>query len=218
MNVGVAPSPTTTSQVRLAVLASAPRKNFRPTESEWDPLARAAAGGDEQAKHDLLTQLAPKIERFCLSRIGGRDVSYLSAADITQEVCIALLHALPAYEDRGGSFLYLVRAIATNKIADAFRQASRDRSVPVAELPEITATENEPELQALRSDLAVRLHRLMSTLPHVHQDILALRVAMGLSSKETAKALGMSAVNVRVTQHRAIGRLRALIDYEPAMG
>ena len=82
------------------------------------------------------------------------------------------------------------------------------------ELPDQRATADEPETHALHLDLGARLGRLLATLPRVQQEILALRIAVGLSATETAEALGISPGNVRVTQHRALGRLRAMIQDE----
>jgi RNA polymerase sigma-70 factor (ECF subfamily) len=91
---------------------------------------------------------------------------------------------------------------------------SRDRSEPVPELPERLLADNEPETHALHLDLGARLSRLLSTLPRVQQEILALRIAVGLSAAETAEALGISAGNVRVTQHRALARLRTMVNHD----
>ncbi len=41
-----------------------------------------------------------------------------------------------------------------------------------------------------------------------------MRVAVGMSTEETAAALGMSTGAVRVTQHRGIARLRVLLTAE----
>jgi RNA polymerase sigma-70 factor (ECF subfamily) len=51
----------------------------------------------------------------------------------------------------------------------------------------------------------------MQRLPEAQREILTLRVAAGLSTEETASALGMSAGAVRVAQHRALGRLRTMM-------
>jgi RNA polymerase sigma-70 factor (ECF subfamily) len=48
----------------------------------------------------------------------------------------------------------------------------------------------------------------------VQQEILTLRIAVGFSATETAEALGISPGNVRVTQHRALTRLRGMIRDE----
>jgi len=188
-----------------------PRPSGRLTKEELDPAVREAATGDRAAIDRLIALITPVAVRYCRARLGGRDLSYLSADDVAQEVCLAVLHALPNYQDRGGSFLYLVHAIASNKVADAYRLVSRDRSDPVAELPERPLADNGPEKHALDVDLGARLNRLVSTLPPLQQEIVTLRIAVGLSAGETAEALGISPGNVRVTQHRALAKLRALI-------
>ncbi|WP_208406052.1 RNA polymerase sigma factor ShbA [Amycolatopsis granulosa] len=191
-----------------------PRASQRLTKEELDPAVREAATGDHGAVARLIEMITPVAVRYCRARLGGRDLSYLSADDVAQEVCLAVLHALPQYQDRGGSFLYLVHAIASNKVADAYRLVSRDRSDPVAELPESPLADNEPEKHALDVDLGDRMTKLLATLPQLQQEIVTLRIAVGLSANETAEALGISAGNVRVTQHRALGKLRALITRE----
>lgn len=186
----------------------------RLTKEELDPAVKEAATGDPAAIARLISMITPVAVRYCRARLGGRDLSYLSADDVAQEVCLAVLHALPNYQDRGGSFLYLVHAIASNKVADAYRLVSRDRSDPVAELPERPLTDNEPEKRVLDVDLGARLNKLVATLPPLQQEILTLRLIVGLSANETAEALGISAGNVRVTQHRALTKLRAMITRE----
>jgi len=188
-----------------------PRAGQRLTKEELDPVVREAATGDDAAMACLIEMITPVAVRYCRARLGGRDLSYLSADDVAQEVCLAVLHALPQYQDRGGSFLYLVHAIASNKVADAYRLVSRDRSDPVAELPERPLVDNEPEKHALDVDLGDRMTKLLATLPRLQREILTLRIAVGLSANETAEALGISAGNVRVTQHRALTKLRAMI-------
>ncbi len=191
-----------------------PRPGGRLTKEDLDPLVKDAGDGNPAAIQSLLRMIGPVVVRYCRARMGGRDLSYLSADDVAQEVCLAVLKALPGYQDRGGSFLYLVHAIAANKVADAYRAVSRDRSEPVPELPERPFADNEPETHALHLDLGARLSRLLATLPRVQQEILALRIAVGLSAAETAEALGISAGNVRVTQHRALARLRTMVSHD----
>jgi len=191
---------------------SLPRPGGRLTKEDLDPLVKDAGEGNPAAVHTLLKMIEPVVVRYCRARMGGRDLSYLSADDVAQEVCLAVLKALPDYQDRGGSFLYLVHAIAANKVADAYRAVARDRSEPVPELPERPLGGNEPETRALSLDLGARLGRLLATLPRVQQEILTLRIAVGLSATETSEALGISPGNVRVTQHRALTRLRGMIS------
>ncbi|NEE31628.1 hypothetical protein G3M53_40070, partial [Streptomyces sp. SID7982] len=44
------------------------------------------------------------------------------------------------------------------------------------------------------------------------RELLVLRVAVGLTAEETGRMLGMSPGAVRVAQHRALSRLRALAE------
>jgi len=198
----------------FVALGALPRPGGRLAKEDLAPLVRLAQAGDPRAVHELLKVVKPVVVRYCRSRMGGRDLSYLSADDVAQEVCVAVLKVLPSYQERGGSFLYLVRAIAANKVADAYRTVSRDRSDPVAELPDTGLVHNEPESFTLQHDLGARLGRLLAALPRSQQEILTLRIVVGLSSGETAEALGISAGNVRITQHRALERLRGLIRAE----
>lgn len=192
-------------------LGTLPRPSGRLTKETLDPLVAAAKTGDQDAVETLLAVVKPMLVRYCRARMGGRDLSYLSADDVAQEVCLAVFKMLPVYEDRGGSFLYLVRAIAANKVADAFRVVSRDRSDPVPELPEAGPVLNEPERHALGIDLGARLGRHVARLPKLQREVLALRVVVGLTATETAAALGLTPGNVRVKQHRALVKLRELV-------
>ncbi|HET8662076.1 MAG TPA: sigma factor-like helix-turn-helix DNA-binding protein [Micromonosporaceae bacterium] len=51
---------------------------------------------------------------------------------------------------------------------------------------------------------------MLSRLSPVQREVIILRVAVGLPTDEVAAALAISATRVRVTQHRALKRLRAL--------
>ena len=82
---------------------------------------------------------------------------------------------------------------------------------PVAEIgdePDTTAP--GPEQSAERSDLARRLSGLLARLSETHREIVLLRVAVGLSAEEVGEVVGMTAAAVRVTQSRALARLRTL--------
>ncbi|MFI6031861.1 sigma-70 family RNA polymerase sigma factor [Amycolatopsis magusensis] len=186
----------------------------RLTKEDLDPLASRTAQGDPDAMDGLLAALMPVIKRYCRARLAGRVQLYFSADDIAQEVCVAVLKALPQYQKRGGSFLYLMHAIAANKVADAFRAAAREEGEPVSDLPDRSDSGNEPKPHGSEADLGERLSRLVRTLPRVEQEVVILRVAVGLSAAETAEAVGLKAGNVRTIQHRALAKLREIVTLE----
>ncbi len=135
--------------------------------------------------------------------------SYHIADDVAQEVCMAVLKALPRYRDMGRPFMSFVYGIAAHKVADAQRKELR-LAVPTEDLPDGPDINPGPEEQALRASEAGEARRLLERLPEQHRELLWLRVAGGLSAEETGRVLGMSAGAVRVAQYRALQRLRAM--------
>jgi RNA polymerase sigma-70 factor (ECF subfamily) len=119
--------------------------------------------------------------------------------------------ALPTYRCDGRPFLAFVYGIAAHKVVDAHRAAGRSRSIPVADIPETVSTDVGPEQNAVATSVAGTMAELLATLPVNQQEILRLRVAVGLSAEETADALGMTAGAVRVAQHRALTKLRSTL-------
>jgi RNA polymerase sigma-70 factor (ECF subfamily) len=132
-----------------------------------------------------------------------------AADDVAQEVCLAVLSALPRYRDEGRPFEAFVFGIAAHKVADAQRAAVR-AAVPTAEMPDEPDLGPGPEDHALRRSDAALVRSLLDRLPPTQRELLILRVAVGLSAEETGSALGMSPGAVRVAQHRALARLRVL--------
>jgi RNA polymerase sigma-70 factor (ECF subfamily) len=173
-------------------------------------LVERAKEGSDTAVQDLLGQVRPAVLRYALARTGRRDV----AEDVTQEVCLAVLTALPRYEDTGRPFRSFVFGIAAHKVADAHRAAYRSRDVATDVLPDRADDAPGPEERALMGEDARRADDLLAQLPDDQRELLLLRVAAGLSAEEVGGALGMSPGAVRVAQHRALARLRTLAGGE----
>ena len=176
-----------------------------------DNLVEAAVAGNLAAHDRLLAELYPLVLRYCRGRMGHRDTAKVSADDVAQEVCLAVVAALSSYTITDRSFRPFVYAIAAHKVADAFRAIGRDRTDPVAELPEGPVVQDGPEQRLLAAELGERLGRLLQLLTARQREVLILRIAVGLSAEETAEAVGSTPGAVRVSQHRALSRLRALV-------
>lgn len=181
----------------------------RLKSAAFHDLVSAALGGDPEATGTLFVWIHPAIVRYCRARIGRTGAAYSSADDVAQEVCLAVLGALPRYNDEPESFLPFVYGIAAHKVADHYRRAGRDKSEPSADVPDGIDLEATPEQQTVRADVRARLVRLLDTLAPRQREILVLRLIVGLSAQETAVAIGLTATAVRVAQHRALAKLRA---------
>ncbi len=187
--------------------------DLSPALSDRDLVARAK-DGEVLALNALLAAVRTAAHRYARARLstysGGAEV----AEDVTQEICIAVVGVLPRYQDTGAPFAALVYAIASNKVADAQRGYARSPLRLVEELPEVTEPAAGPEQQTMAgSDVEAALE-LLDHLPARMARVVRLR-AEGLSSGEIGALMGLTANAVRVTQHRALVRLRRLVDDSP---
>ncbi|MEQ4305134.1 RNA polymerase sigma factor ShbA [Plantactinospora sp. B6F1] len=181
------------------------------TAAPENELVARAARRDPEATAALLAEVRPGLVRYCRARLGRVGGAYATADDVAQEVCLAVLRALPRYRDQGRPFAAFLYTIAAHKVADAQRAAIRDSAVTTdGPLPDGPDSAPGPEQRAVATDLARRLSALLARLPEVHREIVLLRVAVGLTADEVGVIVGMSAAAVRVTQSRALARLRAL--------
>jgi len=153
------------------------------------------------------------VVRYCRSRLGRITGHYHVADDVAQEVCLAVVSALPRYRDMGRPFASFVFGIASHKVADAVRTAGR-LAIPTEDLPDGPDDGPGPEDVVLAYIEAKRAMSLLAKLPVQQRELLVLRIVTGLSAEETGNALGMSAGAVRVAQHRALARLRAIAREE----
>jgi RNA polymerase sigma-70 factor (ECF subfamily) len=184
----------------------------RVDRANLDTVVAAAVGGDGVAAEDLLGFLRPIVVRYCRTKLGRIQRTFVAADDVAQEVCLAVFRALPTYRQLGRPFLSFVYGIAAHKVADVHRAAARDRSQPTSETPDVMTDDEDPEQITLRRELVERTGGLLRTLTPRQRDILVMRIVLGLSAQETADMVGTTADAVRVAQHRALNRLRRTVQ------
>jgi RNA polymerase sigma-70 factor, ECF subfamily len=195
---------------------TAPPEPAAPTEIPLlERLVADAVTGDAEAKlrakQRLLAEIHPLVLRYCRGRLGRQETVIGSADDVAQEVCLAVVGALPNYTIKGLSFRAFVYGIAAHKVTDAFRAIGRNRSEPMAELPDTAILHDGPEQRLLAGELAERLGDMLHRLTPRQREVLILRIVAGLSAEEVAHIVGSTPGAVRVTQHRALNRLRAVM-------
>lgn len=190
---------------------------MEPRDGEIDAFVDRAVDGERAALESLLALVHPLVVRFCRARLSAGHRSLSTADDVAQEVCMAVMTALPTYRRDSRPFLAFVYGIAAHKVVDAHRAAARSRLHTVADLPETVSVERDPEQVAMDTSVARKVAELMTGLPIAQREILTLRVGVGLSAEETAEALGMTAGAVRVAQHRALAKLRKILVSDRAL-
>ena len=141
-------------------------------------------GGNAASEPARTTAIRSFVFRYCRARVGRVGQSFAVADDLARDVSLAVLAALP----RGDRpVLAFVHAIASSRVD----QVTGGQ----------TGAGGEP-------------HRLLATLPETQREVVLLRMILGLSAEETAEAVAMSPSAVRLTQHRALLRLRRSLGAE----
>jgi RNA polymerase sigma-70 factor (ECF subfamily) len=152
-------------------------------------------------------------------RLGLRDPH--EAEDVTQQVFVNVLAALPRYELRGQPFRAWLFTIVRNQLMSSLRR--RQRSEP-ADSDELTARldadapDNAEDLHALSWISDPELLLFIERLPLPQQQVLLLRFGLDFSHAQIAEILGRSPSNVRALQSRAQHFLRhRLAALEPRL-
>jgi RNA polymerase sigma-70 factor, ECF subfamily len=185
-----------------------------PAGHDLSGLARAAQGGDSDDVEALLQRVRTIAHRYSWSRLAAYPGGLHLADDVAQDICLAVFRALPRYRDRGRPFEAFVHGVAARKVADARRAIAR-HPVSTDELPDEVDDAPTPEDRVIRDAELESASALLHRLPERLREVMVLRVAAGLSAEETGAALGMSPGAVRVAQHRAMAKIRQLVERRP---
>lgn len=177
--------------------------------AELVPLAQK---GDQRALKEVIQLVHPVVLRYARARIGGGRTP--TAEDVAQEVCLAVATSIGKYKDTGRPFMAFVYGIAFNKVTDAHRALSRDKSNPTEEVPDQEFLGATPEDVAMVEVGSNRVRGLLDLLSEKAREIVVLRVFAGLSAEETAEIIGSTAGAVRVAQHRALATMRKAVEEE----
>lgn len=184
-------------------------------DADLDGLARAAGTGDAAAMDRLLHAVRPKVLAYCRVHLRGRAALLQPPEDTAQEILLAFCSALGRYRAGDSGVLGFLYGIARNKVADAFRGAARDRTDPTDTMPEHPDPGDGPDHRAVVGDTFRAVSAALDRLPEGYREVLVLRLALRMTAAETARLTGSTPGAVRVQQHRALTRLRALLAGEP---
>jgi len=182
-----------------------------PEPSDHELVARIRAG-EPRLFELLMRRHNQKLFRMLRSMLR----SDAEAEDVMQEAYLKAFAALDGFEGRASFSTWLLRIAAH----EAMARGRRSRRFVFADGAEESTMfergrgprEPNPEDQAGVSELRTVLVDAIDSLPESHRSVFVLREVEGLSTSETAEALGLSEENVKVRLHRARGALRTFVD------
>ena len=172
-----------------------------PADPPDQVLVERAQAHDSGAVGELYRRYAGQIYRFCLFRVSDE----ATAQDLTADVFLDMLEALPRYVNKGRPFGAWLYRIAHDRVVDYYRRHARR---PSEELTESLMDQAPgPEAAAaLNADLQ-QLRAAMPLLSEEHRLVLQLRFVEGYDVEQTARILEKSVGATKVLQHRALKQL-----------
>ena len=166
----------------------------------------------ERAKRDprefgaLYDRHFQQIYRFVYSRVREQT----AAEDVTSEVFMKALKAMPRYQDTGRPFAAWLYQIAVNAIADRYR--SLRPAQPLEDFHDLSVAGPPLEDIAAHRDEMRRIWTLVEDLPGQQKTALVLKFQEDMKIEDIAVAMGKSPGAVKLLIHRGVSRLRLDAD------
>jgi RNA polymerase sigma-70 factor (ECF subfamily) len=206
--------------VKVVLLPSpAPEPPASPPEDDGiRALVAAAAAGDAGAARRVLERVAPTVHRVVRTVLGPSGGHGAHAEDVTQDALLALVHALGAFRGECGFVHYACR-IATRVAVAARRARAAEAHVEPLDVGlgggaiEAPVAGDDPEAPRRRAILRA----LLDELPEAQAETLVLRVMLGYSMAEIARATSAPLNTVRSRLRLAKEALRSRIEQDQAL-
>lgn len=176
------------------------------TESEQQ-LIEKAQNGDQSAFADLYKAHHGAIYRFVATKVSFRH----EAEDLTHEVFLSAWRNVASFKMKGFPFSSWLYRIARNKVIDHYRVVKQTDDIEKVDKQFIAISEDIDlalDQRAAFEDVSDKLKQL----PADQQDVLTLRFIEDMEYEEIAEVIKKSPGNVRTIQHRAIAKLKKLLE------
>lgn len=174
-----------------------------------EAVVEAAKSGDSGALGSIYEFYFPRVYRYVAIRLGGGE----DAEDVTEEIFLKVINNIGSFTFRGFPFGAWIFRIARNEVVSHVRRqryrgatSQLDESIQDTSQDHVADVELQSQLDTVRA--------AAEKLPEAQRQVIALRFGAGLSVAETANSLGKSENNVKVLQHKAIQKLRRMLDAE----
>ena len=176
-----------------------------------DIVARVRSG-DRDAYAELVSRHAPvAIRTAALLGAGGE------AEDVVQEAFVKAYAALDRYRPGAPFRPWLLRIVANetrNLHRAAGRRGARERRAWEQSQPLLLARSHDPADATLATDRRSALVQGLARLSPEHRQVVTCRYLLDLDEVETAAVLGWPRGTVKSRLHRAVARLRDVLDTE----
>lgn len=170
-------------------------------------LVELAGKGNISAYGCLYDRYINQIYRYVYFRLSNQ----MESEDLTEMVFLKTFEVVRQDRTKIDNFKAWIYRTAHNLIIDHYW---RKKPVPLEEAVCVHDPKPSPEMEVLNGEEHIALQRVIAKLEGVYQQVITCRFINGLSYEETAQVMRMKPGNVRVTQFRALQKLRELLKKE----
>ena len=163
-------------------------------------LVEQAAEGDFEAYGELYSIYLDRIYRYVFHQVKDK----MTAEDITEEVFIKAWKAIDSCRGKEQTFLPWLYRIAQNQVIDNLRSRRKHPTIEI----ETVDTAGGPQLEAEVDWERQELLGMIACLPQNQRQVIILKFIEGLDNREIADIMGKSQGAIRVSQMRALAKLR----------
>ena len=176
---------------------------------EEEALVVSAQRGDRDAFAQLYEATVERVYRYLLHRLGEP----ADAEDVTAEVFMQAMKALPSYKSRGTPLMAWLFRIAHNQAVNYMKKRARRKELP---LIETVAAYEGPEEEVLEQVRLEEVVQAMGALTDLQRQVLNLRFAADLSIAEVATVMSRKEGAVKFLQYSALRALRRVWSQQEA--
>jgi len=169
---------------------------------EFPHILAAAQEGAQWAWAQLYHSVALQLAGFARAK-GAPDPE-----DVVGDVFHDIARNIHTFDGTESNFRSWVFTIAHNRLVDQWRQAAKRQDEPLLGV----AAAASAELEAMRSSTAGAAFDALASLTEAQRTVMLLRTVADLSLEQVAEVMGTNANAVKALQHRAVQRLRKIID------
>jgi RNA polymerase sigma-70 factor (ECF subfamily) len=188
--------------------SGAEREQSRRPDDPLRALAAAAGAGDREAQRTLLVAIGPSLLRIVRGVLGS---AHPEVEDTLQEAMVAVHGALAGFRGESTTLHFACRVAAQtamNARRKAGYRARHTPNAPPAELCDLAHDDRSPPQLIEAARRRELLRQLLSELPEVQAEVLALHTLLGYTVEETAVATDVPVNTVRSRLRNALARLR----------
>ena len=163
---------------------------------------------DKEAFSELYDYFFPRVYNFIFAKVKNTE----QADDIISITFEKVFVKLGDYDSGKGAFSTRIFRIAINEMNSLFRKNKQLNEAAWEEFFEPADGRKTPEQQVLSDEGDSQLLLALEKLSDRERRVVSLKYLTGISNKEIAEMEDMTANNVGVVLHRALDKLKAILE------